>query len=126
MLISLQENLQSKYPILRDVYIGCGDGWFWLLDFTFKCITNHYKWTSKHKEYPLRVAQVKEKFGQLNIYFDCADDYIYGVSDFAEKISGKICEVCGELGKIRNKGTWLKTLCDSHVKELGYENDRKN
>ena len=39
----------------------------------------------------------------------------------AEKKSINICEECGKRGAISTRGTWLKTLCPTHRKELGYE-----
>ena len=40
------------------------------------------------------------------------NDYTDGMIAMAESMSGKICELCGNKGKIINDG-WLKTRCDS-------------
>ena len=98
-----------------------------------------------HYKYPYVVMkQVKEKFGLLRIYYECefpeinnlpkhikelpenkiklndivskSYSYVDGVIDFAEHLSGTICEVCGEDGELR-EGSWSKTLCDEHWKE---------
>lgn len=56
------------------------------------------------------VAQIKEKFGTLRLYFDNVDQYTQGVIDLAEAMSAEICEVCGERGKCVG-GRWVQTLC---------------
>lgn len=56
------------------------------------------------------VAQIKEKFGTLRLYFDNVNDYNQGVIDLAEVMSAEICEVCGERGKSIG-GRWVQTLC---------------
>ena len=66
------------------------------------------------------ATQIKEKFGTLRFYYFGGDDYCRGVESMAESMSAVTCEVCGSSGKIRN-GKWIRTLCDEHAKESGYE-----
>jgi hypothetical protein len=66
------------------------------------------------------ATQIKEKFGTLRFYYCGGDDYCRGVESMAESMSAVTCEVCGSSGKIRN-GKWIRTLCDEHAKESGYE-----
>jgi hypothetical protein len=66
------------------------------------------------------ATQIKEKFGTLRFYYYGGDDYCRGVESMAESMSAVTCEVCGSSGKIRN-GKWIRTLCDEHAKESGYE-----
>jgi hypothetical protein len=66
------------------------------------------------------ATQIKEKFGTLRFYYCGGDDYCHGVESMAESMSAVTCEVCGSSGKIRN-GKWIRTLCDEHAKESGYE-----
>lgn len=56
-----------------------------------------------------QVEQVKEKFGTLRIYYMGT-----GVPevDEAERESGRVCEVCGEPGRMRKRNHWLMTRCD--------------
>jgi hypothetical protein len=60
------------------------------------------------------VDQVKEKYGGLRIYtspmHDEFDKFILNL----ETESYKLCEICGEEGKLRGGG-WYKTLCDAHA-----------
>lgn len=88
--------------------------------------------------------QIKEKFGTLRIYYhielpefksyidistnnaiikkiaDDIDQYVNGVINFIEFLSGKICEVTGKPGQLRIKGGWYKTVCDEIAEKEGY------
>ncbi len=67
------------------------------------------------------AVQVKEKFGGLRFYYSGGDSsYIRGVVDMAEQMSYRTCEVCGAPGK-SNGGPYVRTLCDKHAKEYGYD-----
>jgi hypothetical protein len=66
------------------------------------------------------ATQVKEKYGTLRFYYYGGDDYCRGVESMAESMSAVTCEVCGSPGKMRHDG-WVRTLCDEHAKEAGYE-----
>jgi len=66
------------------------------------------------------IAQIKEKFGGLRIYWS-GDTDISAVREVldaavmvAESRAWKTCEVCGETGKTRGDG-WIRTLCDGHA-----------
>ncbi len=65
----------------------------------------------------IQIVQIKEKFGGMRIYWDPKDElteeeykYIQGMTDFAERISNRICEKCGNAGQLQ-KGGWYLTLC---------------
>lgn len=84
------------------------------------------------------VDQVKEKFGGLRFYYhfesnpdavDVDQEYtkeickeIQGAVDFAESLSFKICEECGNPGKVRGGG-WVRTLCATDCEKLSYPLD---
>lgn len=55
------------------------------------------------------VTQVKEKFGTLRVYYYGPD---VPAVDAAERESGRVCEACGEPGRMRKRGGWLMTRCD--------------
>ena len=82
----------------------CGDGWFDLLWRLSKKI-------SACKE-EVVATQVKEKFGTLRFYVGGASDKAFRIIEKAEKESGHICEKCGNKGELRERGTWLKTICE--------------
>lgn len=88
----------------------------------------------------IKLVQVKEKYGTLRVYTSVYDDetpsdeilqklednsyerslksvysrYDFAV-DYAEYLSSKTCEICGEDGKLVGS-SWLRTLCEEHIK----------
>lgn len=96
----------------------CGDGWYDLL--YELCV--EIKDTNPPDDFI--VLQVKEKFGGLRFYVGAATDEVFNIIERYEQKSETVCEECGSAGRTRNRGTWLKTLCEKHAKEEGYdEND---
>jgi hypothetical protein len=119
--------------------IDCGDGWWWLIYNLCDSIQRYLdskndgirirnkarqkgkeylKGTKPEEEWQVETVQIKEKFGGLRFYIDGGDDTIYGMIDFAEHLSYKICENCGVIEdvKVRSDG-WVRTLCDKCEKE---------
>jgi hypothetical protein len=72
------------------------------------------------------AVQVKEKFGGLRFYVQAATDKHYQYISFAESMSYRTCEECGNPGKTYTDG-WHTTLCDIHAAMSGrkeeYESD---
>ena len=130
-----EKTIYSRYPKLfknvtkpdrpMDFFWGCEHeaGWFNIVDSLCKEIVRHIDW--KHRDtpederpYPV-VQQVKEKFGALRFYVDREDSEISAMISLAEEMSSRTCEVCGSPGTLR-PGGWVKTLCDKHAEERGY------
>ena len=63
-----------------------------------------------------RAIQVKEKFGGLRFYMNGGTESHNAFVSFAESMSDRTCEVCGERGK-RRGGGWIRTLCNKHEAE---------
>ena len=84
----------------------CGDGWFEVLDRLFR------KLVSFEGSEDFEVLQVKEKFGGLRVYGMGFTDEAYDLIEEAEFESEETCEVCGNPGEVRNRGSWLLTRCD--------------
>lgn len=97
----------------------CGDGWFDLIDAICKAIQNQTEYANRlwpNLKFAVVAAQVKEKYGTLRFYneFLYASDLeehdreklercinqINGMISFAEFMSGRICEVCGQKGTL--------------------------
>ncbi len=57
------------------------------------------------------TLQVKEKFGTLRVYIECADSRAYDIIRKWEAESAKTCEQCGEPGILWTDRAWLLTLC---------------
>ena len=130
----LDEALCAKYPeIFRDRNgdmretamcwgFDCGDGWYNIIDTLCATIQNR-EYNNKRNNIqiaPVVATQVKEKYGTLRFYYSGGDDYIDGAVAMAEYLSEVTCETCGAPGKTRGGG-WVRTLCDEHAKEQGYE-----
>ena len=84
----------------------CGDGWYDILYKLSKALTD--------LDEGVVAAQVKEKYGTLRFYILFGSDKAFDLIEAAEEESKKICEVCGAVGSLKERGYWLKTLCDIH------------
>jgi len=83
-----------------------GKGWASLIDEIFDKLDS--------MEHPPAVVQVKEKYAGLRVYLDVYVEEVEQVIIEAEKKSFKICETCGNPGKVRGKRWWY-TSCDEHA-----------
>lgn len=63
------------------------------------------------------VTQVKEKFGTLRFYVYNVSNDILDFIDDQEQRSYEICEVCGNVGELREDLSWILTLCDECYKK---------
>lgn len=106
------DELFQKYPkFLENLTFGveCGRGWNGLLDDAIRDILAIQP--------DVVASQIKEKFGGLRIYLDNVhDEAVYDVVDRYEILSKRVCQECGEPGKLI-KGGWLVTLCPKHAQE---------
>lgn len=115
----LTKIILEKYPTLFNApgskyslaHIECNDGWFDLIDELCGTIA----WDIENNRCPpVQVTQIKEKFGTLRFYYQGGNERIDGAVSFAEALSARTCDVCGNKGKLRG-GNWLRTLCDQHT-----------
>lgn len=118
--------LFEKYPKIfkkEDASGFCGfecyDGWFELLDTLCNKIQSHIDWRTKNIQdlaaaHDLQVValQVKEKIGGLRFYAGGGDDVTDAFISFAETMSQKICETCGNPGKQQGDRGWIHVACD--------------
>ncbi len=145
----LQERLFNDFPkifIEKDLPmqqtcmcwgICTDDGWFELLH----NLCSYLQWHTDKNKFPQVIAQqVKEKFGTLRFYYmldgppttdkkendqairRCAEHD--GAIQFAESMSGRICEVCGAFDntvELMLRGGWYKTLCTVCAEPLDYK-----
>lgn len=104
---------REKYPEtpIQPIEFGieCGKGWYWLLDNLLKSIDDYCNLNAKIP--PVKITQVKEKFGGLRVYFDGGDDLVLGMVWFAENLSYHICENCGSQENITYTTGWIQTIC---------------
>ncbi len=111
---------------LMPFWFECADGWFTLIDKLCACIDGEVKHAKEQLDYKkergetvtdedyenikVTVVQIKEKYGGLRFYTYGSNDYIRGMIDFAESMSYKICECCGNSGTLNKEG-WWRTMC---------------
>jgi hypothetical protein len=116
----LRDNLVHKHSEffdlsnnLRGVGFECSDGWYTLIDTLLKRIKTY---SSYNKIEPIKIKNIKQKFGILDFYYTGGDDYIRGVVSMAISMSTKICEECGTIENVgRTTGSWIKVICkDCH------------
>ena len=104
---------------------SCGDGWFDLIDELCDSIQSYIDNNSRQDRIipQVIVEQVKEKFGTLRFYYQGGNDTIHGMVWFAESMSGKICEVCGNPGTRQSGNGWIYTACKAHSQSNDECND---
>lgn len=103
----------------------CGDGWFWLLDNLCKALQSHVD--NCHPQPPQIVAeQVKEKYGTLRFYVSGGDLTHSGMIDFAERLSGEICEECGSTKNVGCTSGWVSVRCEECAKKHDMVNWKSN
>lgn len=95
------------------------EGWHSIIDEIFDvidtiCAVNAVDAVSFQQIY--QITDFKQKYGEMRIQFNIADDLTQKIKSIAEK-STKTCMVCGKKGKTRNikENEHLYTLCKSHA-----------
>ena len=70
-----------------------------------------------HTDYEFHISQIKEKFGQLRVYYASIPEPFYDeierVIDRYTDLSEKTCVVCGKEGCMTFNG-WYEPLCEEH------------
>ena len=141
MTKELEQELVENYPdLLRDFRddstktalawgCECDDGWFVPINKALNLI----KWAVKDRSeygYDVKVAQIKEKFGELRIYLHFIDadnmpqevgDIISCIVRLAEQEASNTCEVSGAIGLLCKRGSWYKTISYEVSRDNGYE-----
>ena len=110
-----REHIIEHYKLLfagRHGYPSCGDGWMLLIDNFLSLVAHDMAWNSMP---PVKVQQIKEKFGALEIYFEGGNEKTLAYALFARSMSVRVCEVCGTTKNIGKTSGWIKTICkDCH------------
>lgn len=119
MNTKLTDFLNKTFPNLYRGHYGrgmgfeCGDGWFDIIaELSTKLEAEIMKQPEEDRQYVM-ASQVKEKYGTLSFYMSQETDEMSKLISEAEDKSDKVCEECGQVGKIRH-GSWTMTLCDIH------------
>ncbi len=119
----------KKFPIVHDkrylISSDVGPGWMAPVEAALAHLEAIAVDRVNNGKKPPKVAQIKEKFGELRLYVDVGEDEDWDevqkiVSEAEEACSG-LCEECGKPGTLRAYG-WWKTACDDHARK---RNDQK-
>jgi len=113
---------QEEFPVLfgegQFISLGVGQGWFyilWDLCVALEALARH-RVAVGHP--PLRVVQIKEKFGSLCFYIHGGTDTAYALIEAAEAKSETICEACGRPGNTHTIRGWYRTVCPFHEMQV--------
>jgi formylmethanofuran dehydrogenase subunit E len=111
--MSKVEDLEKEFPELfkHSCWVECGDGWAGILHQLCVDLTELNK--KLPEEEKIWFSQIKEKWGVLRIYIYGWCEKANSLINAAEKLSGQICEKCGEPGKQSADTYWVKTLCSN-------------
>jgi hypothetical protein len=97
-------------------YPTTGDGWRELVE---RAVDRIAAAIGKGK---LTIVQIKQKYGSLRLYHsstfhldEAAQDSVEEAVAFAEARSACTCEVCGDQGRLFERGDWLATACEKHA-----------
>ena len=141
-----QEELAKRWPDLfqksGDFEFSIGEGWFDIVDILCGFLSHDIETAKRRLKYAMEnpdakfkqsiaeleknvadaleklpvLAQVKEKFGTMRFYVDGGTPEMHNYIEFAEAMTSRTCEVCGDRGKSRTGG-WVRVLCDKHSRE---------
>jgi hypothetical protein len=105
------EELQGEFPKLfkHSCWVECGEGWVGII--RQLCVDLEKLNTTLPKGEQIWFAQIKEKWGLLRVYVHGCCEKANSLVNTAERLSGQICENCGEPGKPSEGNYWVKTLC---------------
>ncbi len=114
---SLFETYPDMLPVTEDhdflkYGIECGPGWYNLI---WDLTTTIHKYCLDNNKEPVKMLQIKEKFGGLRYYINSGDKIIVGMIWMTEAMSHNTCEDCGEPGK-KVGLVRIKTLCNGCAK----------
>ena len=108
---------KAEFPILfglgkfRSLWVG--QGWFEILWSLCVAIEGIAKSRIADGFPPVRVVQVKEKYGTLRFYVEGGCQEVEDLIDAAETRSEFTCEACGRPGNLLEISGWWQTLCVS-------------
>lgn len=117
---------RAEFPILfgdrgEIISLCAGSGWQQLVWDLCVALEGLARQQVAEGHEPMRVSQVKEKFGSLRFYVAYGTgllaDTAFELIEAAEDRSSNICEQCGKPGKTRTLRGWDMTYCHDHWRE---------
>lgn len=111
------DSLRSRFPLLfaRQCEVSVRAGWRGLVEAL--CEQLQAEADCGHGQPVAR--QIKQKFGELRVYLSIAPasaaaSRFDALTDFAERLSTRICEHCGAPGRLIVGGYFWQTTCVAH------------
>ncbi len=112
---------KAEFPILfgagKYISLWVGEGWFQILWDLCVSLDRIARSRAADGKPPVRIVQVKEKYGTLRVHVEGGSQEIHDLIDAAELASERTCEACGKPGNLLCIREWYQTLCLFH--ELG-------
>ena len=121
----LTEILETEAPWLYrcGAEVLVGDGWFWIL-LGLSQRLEEICLRQEAEGQPVMVScEVLEKFGTLRVHLQDAPSEAVALAIVAEDLSAMTCDCCGEPGRLRHVGPWLRTRCIVHAWQLTSSRD---
>lgn len=117
----------KKYPFYKTrgyeytMYDNLNEGWKKAFG---KQLSNELREVCKRNNYlkDFKITDIKEKYGELRIYTNCANNEIYEIIEHYELLSLCYCRLCGRLVKY---ATHYDYLCEPCMKEIYKYDDEK-
>ena len=89
--------------------IECESGWKKLYEPIIEYIIEYNK---THEDNPIKIHQIKEKFGGLRFYTNYCTEELDRMIDKAEDESYNVCEICGKhIDQPIVKHHWIYPFC---------------
>ena len=112
--VSIDALLESHPAISKDVCypIFISEGWFQIIKDLCSCLNIHVI----DQNLSFSILNVENKFGTLYIAKKGGDYFTHKAIHFAEQLSYRTCEQCGNIGSLHSSNvtqfTRYATLCD--------------
>lgn len=113
-------DLKRQYPELfwgesddgHFIGFSCGLGWYAPIATLMSKL--EARRLNGERERPLKIVQLKQKFGELRIYYDGGDEKDRQLIKMCMALADTMCDICSAPGEKRGPG-WIRTRCDKHV-----------
>ena len=105
--------LVQRYPLIlsEDTEILCANGWASIID----ALCESLQARTAHGAPQVRAWYIKEKYGELRFAGVDANAEQQGMIAMARAMSAHTCELCGQPGETRARGSWILTRCPAHM-----------
>ena len=107
-LLINNKNFQNLFFNKENFSIRCDQGWYFIILSFLIAASNR----NKSKDLNLKIKEIKQKYGTLNIKISNSDEYVDGLVYLAEIKSSYTCEVCGNIGFIKTINQTTKVRCE--------------